>query len=300
MENFALILTYLLIGVLLRRVPAFPENTGQALNLYVLYVALPALILGALPGNEISADWLVPMITPWFLLVCVVAAILAVSRWRRWPRDVTGALLVVVPLGNTSYLGIPMVDIFFGDEGMPYAVVYDQVGSVLALAVVAPALAALYSGDSARPRVGEALKKILLFPAFIAFIVALLISDNTLPPLIATLIENLTATLIPVVMVAVGFQLTLRFSRRELEPLLFALATILLAMPLLAAGLWALSGQQGLAVTVSIFEAGMPAMVSGGAVAIMYGLAPRLVSGIIGLSILCGLVTAPVLYSLLV
>ena len=56
MDNFLLVLAYLLIGVLLRRLPTMPENSGIALNMYVLYVALPALILKNVPQLQFSAE----------------------------------------------------------------------------------------------------------------------------------------------------------------------------------------------------------------------------------------------------
>lgn len=70
-------------------------------------------------------------------------------------------------------------------------------------------------------------------------------------------------------------------------------------MPALVAALWFSVGQRGTAVDVSIFQAAMPPMISAGAIAIMAGLAPRLVSGIIGIGILLGLVSLPVVFWLL-
>ena len=45
MENFILIGIFVGLGMLFRRVKAFPEQTAQALNMFALYVALPAVIL---------------------------------------------------------------------------------------------------------------------------------------------------------------------------------------------------------------------------------------------------------------
>src|SRR5690606_18570084 len=103
MENFYLVLIYLIIGALLRRVSAMPESSGIAFNMYVLYVALPALILQNIPRLQFSAELLIPAITPWLLLIAVVLMVLGLSRVFKWPREVTGALLIILPLGNTSF-----------------------------------------------------------------------------------------------------------------------------------------------------------------------------------------------------
>lgn len=299
MDNFFLILAYLAIGALLRRVPAMPENSGIALNMYVLYVALPALILKNVPQLQFSAELLIPAITPWMLLLAVVATVLLLSRWFNWSREVTGALLIVLPLGNTSFLGFPMTEALFGSAAMPYAVVYDQLGSFIALASYVTIIAALYSPNAAKPTVKGMLVKISTFPSFIALAAGLLLRGSEYPPFTQQLINSLSATLVPVVMVAVGFALTIRFSKQELSPLISALGIKLLLMPALAAALWFSLGQRGVAVDVSIFQAAMPPMISAGAIAIMAGLAPRLVSGIIGLGILLGLLTLPVVFWLL-
>lgn len=299
MDNFYLILAYLAIGVLLRRLPAMPENSGIALNMYVLYVALPALILKSVPKLQFSAELLIPAVTPWLLLVAVVATVLLLSRLLNWSRDVTGALLIVLPLGNTSFLGFPMTEALFGSAAMPYAVIYDQVGSFVALATYVTIVAALYSPTASQPSMRAIVIKIVTFPSFIALVLGLLLRGSSYPPFAAMLIDNLAATLVPVVMVAVGFALTIKFSKSEISPLLSALAIKLALMPALAALLWFSLGQRGMAVNISIFQAAMPPMISAGAIAIMAGLAPRLVSGIIGIGILLGLVTLPLVFWLL-
>jgi len=231
MDNFFLILVYLLIGVLLRRLPSMPENSGIALNMYVLYVALPALILKNVPQLQFSTELLIPAITPWLLLLAVVACILILSKVFNWSREVTGALLIVLPLGNTSFLGFPMTEALFGSEAMPYAVVYDQVGSFIALATYVTIVAALYSPNAAKPTVKGIALKIVTFPSFLALVVGLVLHGNEYPPFLLQLINNLAATLVPVVMVAVGFALTIKFSKSEVSPLISAITIKLILMP---------------------------------------------------------------------
>ncbi|WP_197911957.1 AEC family transporter [Kineobactrum salinum] len=233
-------------------------------------------------------------------MLLVIALLLTLARLLRWSREITGALLIVVPLGNTSYLGFPLVQSFFGQEAMPYAVVYDQLGSFLALAAYAPVIAALYSPARETPSAAAILVRILTFPPFIALVVGLLLRGVQLPPLADQLVNMLAATLIPVVMIAVGLQVTVRFQRRERLPLTLALGIKLLLMPACAWLLWLAAGQDGLATRVAVFQAGMPSMISAGAIAIGAGLAPRLVAGTVGLGLMLSFASLPLLYWLLV
>ena len=53
------------------------------------------------------------------------------------------------------------------------------------------------------------------------------------------------------------------------------------------------------AAKVSIFEAGMPSMVSAGALAIIGGLSPRLTAALVGFGVIMSFVTLPILYNFL-
>ncbi|MFU8764077.1 MAG: AEC family transporter [Haliea sp.] len=299
MDSFYLILACLGIGLLLRRAPGMPATSATALNGYALNVALPAVILANLPLLNVSSALLIPALTPWLLMLPVIALLLTLARLLGWSREVIGALLIIVPLGNTSYLGFPLVQSFFGQEAMPYAVVYDQLGSFLALAVYTPLVAAFYGPGLKRPTANAIMARIFTFPPFLALLAGLLLRGVALPPLANQLLDMLAATLIPVVMVAVGLQITVRFQHSELLPLSCALGIKLLLMPAGAWLLWMLLGQDGLAVQVAVFQAAMPPMISAGAIAIAAGLAPRLVAGAVGIGLIVSFVSLPLLYWLL-
>src|SRR5690625_5558692 len=69
------------------------------------------------------------------------------ARWLRWSRSVTGAMLLIVPLGNTSFMGIPLIEALLGTEALPYAILYDQFGTVIALNTYGVLVAAWYGGQ---------------------------------------------------------------------------------------------------------------------------------------------------------
>ena len=300
MENFALVLIYLLIGTLLRRVRQFPADTGVALNLFVLYVALPALVLQKMPLLEFSAQLWIPAVLPWVLLLITAGVVLLAGRRWHWDRNVVGALLVVLPLGNTSFLGFPMVEAFYGDAGLPFAIIYDQAGSFLALVTYAAILAAWFNPTAdTRPSGPQILSKILLFPAFIAMLLGLALKGWNYPPFMDLLLDSLASTLVPVVMIAVGFQLRLKLETGQTAPLVLALGFKLLLMPAMALGLLSLLQPQPLLMQVVVFESAMPPMISAGALAIGAALAPRFVAALVGLGLLCSFITLPLWYWLL-
>ncbi len=299
MENFIITMAYLLIGVLIRRLPRFHEETGNVLNMFVIYVSLPAVVLLKIPELTFSRELLTPTLMPWAMLLISGLIVLGLSRFFKWSREITGSLLLLVPLGNTSFLGIPMVKAFFGDPAISYALLYDQLGSFLALATYGSVVIAVYGGAAGKPTLRDVGIKIATFPPFISLLLAFTIKSISYPPVVVTILKSLAGTLVPVVMIAVGYQLTIRISREALGPLGLGLFLKLVAAPLTAILICRLLGIEGEAANVSIFEAGMPPMVSAGALAIMAGLSPALTAALVGLGIILSFVTLPVLFYIL-
>jgi len=294
METFCITLALLGMGMAMRRLSRFPRETAQVLNLFVLYFSLPALILLKVSRLRFSQEVLLPALMPWVMVLVGAALVALAARWRRWPREVTGTLLMLVPLGNTAFLGIPMVQAFHGEEGIPYAVLYDQLGSFPALAVYGTLVLSVFG--SGPPQGGVAVaRRIITFPPFIAFVLALVLRGMTLPLPLASLLEALAATMVPLVMIAVGRQLTLRLQRDILEPFAAGLLLRLVVSPLVALLLCRLAGLDGLVARVTAFEAAMPPMVTAGALAIAAGFPPVLVAALVGYGILAALVTLPLL-----
>jgi len=299
MENFIITITLLLIGMALKRTPAFSDETGNVLNLFVIYISLPALVLLKIPELVFSKNLLVPALMPWGMLLFSCALILILSKLLKWERATTGCLLLLIPLGNTSFLGIPMVKAFFGENAIPYALLYDQLGSFLALATYGSLILALYGTGEGKPTIESVVKKVVSFPPFIALILAFILKAFPYPPIAVNLLQILASTLVPLVMIAVGFQLTLRLSREVTSQLFIGLSIKLIAAPVAALFLCKIAGLEGKAVQVSIFEAGMPPMVSAGALAILANLSPALTAALVGVGIVLSFATLPVLYQML-
>jgi predicted permease len=299
MENFVITITFLIIGMVLKRIPAFSDETGNVLNLFVIYISLPALVLLKIPELVFSKKLLVPAFMPWVMLLFSCAVILILARLFKWERTTTGCLLLLIPLGNTSFLGIPMVKAFFGESAIPYALLYDQLGSFLALATYGSLILALYGAGESKLTVESIVKKVISFPPFMALVLAFILKAFPYPPIAVSLLEILASTLVPLVMIAVGFQLTLRLSREVTSQLCIGLSIKLIAAPVAALFLCKLAGLKGEAVQVSIFEAGMPPMVSAGALAILANLSPALTAALIGIGIVLSFATLPVLYQML-
>src|SRR5262245_3868459 len=119
---FAVILASLGCGFLAARLGAMPDGAADALNRFVVYVCLPALVLRLVPKLSWEPGLAVLAVAPWVLLVVGVLLVLALGRALRFSRGVVAALLLCVPLGNTSFLGFPMVGALVGANAVRLAV----------------------------------------------------------------------------------------------------------------------------------------------------------------------------------
>lgn len=299
MENFIITVVFLALGILLKKVPRFPKETGNVLNLFVIYVSLPAIVLVKIHELQLSYDIIIPALMPWILIAAACPLVIFFASLFKWSREVTGSLLLLVPLGNTSFLGIPMVRAFFGESAIPYAVIYDQLGSFLALATYGSIIITLYGSGKKTVDVKEIAVKTITFPPFIALIAALLLKPLTYPPVIVNILSMLGGTLVPLVMIAVGYQLSLSIKRNETVPLGVGLIMKLIVLPLMAYAVYKGFGLSGTAAQVAVFESGMAPMVSAGALAIIYEMAPSFTAALVGLGILLSFVTLPLLFLLL-
>ncbi len=294
MANFLLILAALFAGYFLQKRNLFPQNAPEVLNLFVIYISLPAMILLEVPKLQLSSELLLPAMIPWVAMGGSALLLFTLSRYFRWSRTTTGAVLLTGVLGNTSFVGIPVISAYFGTEALAYVMVYDQMGSFLALSVYGSIIVALY-GHGEGFNAFRIAKKIALFPPFVALVCALVLPLGEYPQPLHALLSRLADTIVPLALVAVGLQLRLRLPKSQLQPFGWALGAKLLLSPLLAAAALGLFNPSQTLYAVTVMEAAMGPMITAGALASMAGLNPRLSSAIVGYgTLLCLLTTAGV------
>lgn len=282
------IVVLLVAGQVAARVQALPENAPDTLNRFALYVALPAQILLLVPKLTLRPDLAVVAVTPWLLLVLSVGMVMLASRMLRFREEVTSALLVCVPLGNTSFLGFPMVSALLGEDALAIAVVYDQLGSFVILSTYALVVVAR-RGAGENPTFASVAKRVLTFPPCIAFLVALFLPRV---PLLERVLAPIGASLVPTAIFGVGLMIKLRVAR-DRTPLAFGLFAKMVVLPAAAYGIAKLAGLPRAETAVVVFESAVPTMISAGALAALAGFAPELCAALVGYGILLSFVTLP-------
>jgi predicted permease len=306
---FFVVLAMLALGYALQRLRAFPENAAQTLNLAVLYVCLPAAVLRYVPRVELTPSLLMIAAVPWLLLPLIVLVVDLCARALRLRDDQRAVLLLTVALGNTSFLGYPLTRAMIGEQALPYAVIYDQLGSFLMLSTFGLWVLVRYGGGAqagagasvgtgaaaarVAPSVREMLMRIAKFPPLWALLFAVVAMPAEPPHWIAEALRLLADALLPLAMLTIGLSVRFVPPREDLAPLGVGLLLKLAVMPALAVMLAPWLGLHGEAARTTVFEVAMPPMITAAALAIAHGLAPRLAAAMVGYGLLLSLLTLP-------
>lgn len=290
MSNIILLAICLLAGIGLKRTGRFPAATPAALNGFIIHISLPALTILHIHALSIDSSLLLTAGMAWLLFCCSWLIFGCAGKLFTLDRETTGALILVAGLGNTSFVGLPMIEAYFGKDFLGIGIIADQLGSFMVLSTLGIFCATLYSSGDVTPR--QMARKIVLFPPFQALILALLLRPVSFPDWSVQILQKLGSTLTPLALVSVGFQLHFCGFRQELRPLTAGLAYKLILGPALIFLLYSsIIGATGSVIQVTIFEAAMAPMITAGIIAIDHNLRPQLVGMLVGIGIPLSFVT---------
>ncbi|MBM7119241.1 AEC family transporter [Archangium primigenium] len=294
----ALLVACLLLGLLARRSGRFPEQTAPVLNTYVLYVALPALVLRSIHRLSLVPELLLAALTPWLVFGAAWLLLRGVGpRLGLAPASVA-ALVLSGGLGNTAFVGLPFIEGARGPEGVTVAVVVDQLGSFLVLSTLASLFAARAAARDTRP--GALVRKLLTFPPLLALGAGFLSQAWAWPGWMDDVLARLGGSLTPLALFSVGYQLRLSGLAGRGRALVLGLGYKLVLAPLLIAlVLLAVPRLDRLVFEVSVLQAAMGPMVTGALLAVEHDLDPDLAVLMVGVGIpLSFLTLAGVLWAL--
>lgn len=292
MTAYLIILSLIAAGWVFARAGVLPDATPEVLNRVVITLCLPALILIHVPTLEPAWSLLPLILIPWLLLAVTVLLVLPLARLMSLSREATAALLVLIPLGNTSFLGFPLIEALLGPEFIRLAVVYDQFGSFLIVCTHVLFVVGWY-GEGANPDFPSMASRIATFPPFQALLFALVFGNHWFPDWLMQIAERFADMLLPLVTLAIGMSLRLRLVRKDRWPLFIGLAGKLLILPGLAMLFALLFDARSDVAMVAVLESAMPPMITAAALLTSAGLALRLAPAMVAWGVLSSALTVP-------
>lgn len=290
MINFILIGVCISTGLFMKAFKLINADAHKGINTWIIYMAIPAVALKYIPAVKWSNDLLLPAIMPvivwtgsWLLFK------LYSLKFHISPATRT-ALTLTAGLGNTSFVGFPLIQAYYGEHAISIAVICDQVTFVLMSTV--GAMMAMSATSAKGLDTAAVILKLIRFPPFVAFILALILPRFFDLSIMNPFFEKIAVTLVPLALFTVGLQLNFKGWRGELILLLPGLGYKLLVAPLLIFGLAFVLHIKGIIPRISVFEASMAPMITAAVIADQYGLNPKLANLMVGTGIMLSFITS--------
>ena len=214
----------LIMGLLLQK---HADSLLKRINLFILYVPLPATILLNIPKIQWSLSTVPIMMTSWVVFACACLFFITVGRLKSWEPKLIVCLILTAGLGNTSFVGYPIIRALYGEEAIKFAVLIDQPGTFMICSTFGVFLATKFSTPMPILKV---IRKILIFPPFIAFVLSLMMGSR-LAPMDDTL-RILGWLLPPLAFISVGLQLNWKAMMEEATGLKWGLGFKLILAPI--------------------------------------------------------------------
>lgn len=300
MSNFLVIFACMIAGIICKNIRNFPGNSAQALNSFIIHLSFPALILSQLPPLLVTTSFngqlFLPISLAWMGFVLSFLFFTFIGKKFKWSRAKIGALILTAGLGNTSFVGFPILEAIIGPQAIPIGILVDQPGSFLVLSTMGIFVAALFSGT--KPTLHFIFKRILTFPPFIALILSIIwtMSGYKGASILNPAFVKIASTLVPLALFSVGFQLSFDLSilKKRWIPLALGLSFKLLLTPLVFSFFYIkLLNGSGLITQVIVLEAAMASMITSAVVATEFHLDSEIANLMVGIGIPLSLITVP-------
>lgn len=301
MENILLIFICLLLGFFLQKVKDFPAYSYKTLNQFIIYISLPALALYYIPKISLDKSLFFPIGVAWLGFGLSFTVFSLLGKKFGWSKKLTGCLILTTGLGNTSFLGFPIIQALYGEKGLQTAIVVDQPGTFVVVATLGIITAAIFS--KSKPDLGEITKEILFFPPFVAFVIAAIMNifKKDFTEELQAVFQKLGGTVTPIALVTVGLQLKIERYSKHWKFLGLGLFFKLIIIPAFFYIVYkVILGSEGVVIDVSIMESAMAPMITAAILASNYGLKPKLSSMMVGFGIPLSFLTLAFWYLILI
>ena len=300
MSNLILLFVCLIIGILLKKSKIIPDNFHTSLNAFVINISLSAFSLYYISKIELNSSVIYPVLVVWIGIFAAILFFAGLGKIFGWKSSLIGALIMCAGFGNTSFVGIPLIQAMYGEEGLKTVMLVDQPGFV-ALSTVGILVANFYSGS--KDSLLKHLSKILKFPPFIAFVIALLLNvfSIEIPKDFDEVLMKLGATTVPLALVSVGSQMQRKkIEKKEGFHLFIGLLFKLVLLPLLILVIYKyIFHQSGDVIDICILEAAMAPMITAAIIASAHDLEPKFCNLMVAVGIPLSILTVGIWHLLL-
>ena len=236
------------------------DGAEKAFNQYLFYLALPALTIVKIADTSFAGLGL-DFIALNFLPILAVM-VFVYAGWKAglfdWPF--ARLMIIVAGLGNTVYLGFPVVSMSLGPENIGYAAIAASLQNVFIFTFGFFFMGTVCGGDC--PAVSFrrlVLKNAILWSSLAGLCISY--SGLKIPGFIHNLLTDVGRTTLPLSLFTIGLSLYGKSLRQHLGKVAWIAGLKMVYMPAVYVGLALLLGFRGTVAKVTFLQLGMPVAV---------------------------------------
>lgn len=290
------------VGAFFTWTKRWPENTTKVFSVTVVQIAAPSLAIVNIE-NGFTAAMLKDSALYLILIVCSMFLMFFLGKLLsvllKLPPKKKTVFQTTFTFNNTMFIGLPIIRIIFGEEGLPYLFVFYLVTLVMFWSLGAYVLCNASDRTDARFS-----PKKIFSPGLVGVIIGcfLVVTGLKLPYILETSLSYLSQICVPLSLLVIGSNLAKSlkrgFSRISLDQILIFLGKFVIH-PLIIWGMFSVAGVSGLPLKVFILTASLPCHAQNAIMAEYYGLEGEYASNLVSLSTLISLFTIPFYANLL-
>lgn len=279
----------------------FPEEAAVHITKFVFYFALSAMLL-RFSANLSFSEIFDPMLAAAYLwgTSFTYGIAIGVAFWRRLDTATAAIEAQCAAIGNTGFLGVPMLAVLLGQEAVGPIILILSID----LIVFSTLLTILVTGTRGEAK-GMRVVKTVLFglvknPMIVSIALGLAISASALPvpEVLNSFLTTLGAAATPGALFAIGASLASKSAERVQVAAWLSFGKLILHPLFVAAGAYLFFPVEAYKASVAISAAALPVAGNVFILAQHYGVAPQRVSASILISTAASILTVSVIIGL--
>lgn len=297
------IFVFLGIGYFFTRTKKWPESTPQVFSTTVVQIAAPSMAITSIENKftpELLKASVLNLIISAALVIILYYMGKALSHLLKLPPKKKAVFNTTFAFNNTMFIGLPIISIVFGQEGLPYLFTAYLVSISMFWSLGSYTISKA-SDNLTTPAFSV---RRIFSPGLIGVIIGCLLAgfELHLPVILETSLTYLGDLTVPLSLLVIGSNLAASLSkgmfRITLDQIVIMAGKFIIS-PAIAFGLFTLFGISGLPLHVFIMIAAMPCHAQTAILAQFYDVEGEYASNLVSLSTLLSLITIPVFAAIL-
>lgn len=286
------------IGFLCAKTGVITGEGKKVLSHFLVTIVVPAMILNAYLNMEFNPQILSNLLLAFGLSFGAILFAMAVSyllTFRRKTRN-KKVLWFACSYSNAAYMGFPLIQALFGDEGMLYASAFATVFNIIVWSIGY----AVMSGETGGKQIAKSVAKSPITYAVIAGLL-LYLCRISLPEVLKQPISSIGSTTTPLSMIIIGVMIAESRVKHILNnhEIWLTVAVRLVLIPAITFGLFYLFGIGGIVGSVILIQAACPTAATTSVLALQFDHDETVGAGTVVISTVCSILTLTVFAMLL-